>query len=330
MKKRLIALAFSDLHLSDWGKYSTRKDTAEKIFERLVKISHEEKIPIIHCGDFFHKSEVIGNEFLSEVIYMFKRLERDYPDYKMIFISGNHSCATVNSVEKMRIISWENTLSKVFPNLESIDFMFHIIEQERYKLGKDIMLHGVPYLDGNVGLAKYLKNLNYLEEFRHILLLHSDFPGAKDNNGIEIGSVENFSVNLLDRFDLVLMGHIHKPQRLSKKVYMLGAPYQQRFSDKEAKLGYWELYSDLSMKFVELDNYPKFIEVDSHDKVRDDGNYYNVITKPVEQEQKEEKRITLGMSKKRAVKRYLKINGVDDKKKEEILLGLIKKAEDND
>ncbi len=36
-------------------------------------------------------------------------------------------------------------------------------------------------------------------------------------------------VKTLNKFDLVLCGHIHKPQRLSNEgLYAFGAPYQQR------------------------------------------------------------------------------------------------------
>lgn len=37
---------------------------------------------------------------------------------------------------------------------------------------------------------------------------------------------------------------------------MIGAPLQQRRTDKDCKLGYWKLYSDLSMEFIELKGFP--------------------------------------------------------------------------
>lgn len=322
MGKTLIAIAFSDLHWAVWGKYGTRKDTAESILEKMVKISHGKRVPILHCGDLFHKPEVIENGFFLDVVNHLSKLAEKYPKYRLCCISGNHSCPQVNKVDS-EILSWENTLSKLFPNMESLDFGYMVIKGQ-------VVVHGVPYLDNNLGLGNYLKDLELDKKYHHILMLHSDFPGAKDNNGMEIGSVDNININMLDKFGLVLMGHIHKPQRLSKKVYMLGAPYQQRSSDKGAKLGYWEIYNDLSVKFIELSGYPQYIEVDDPDKVKDDGNYYVISVKKIEVEESNGSKITLGMSKKRAVKKYLKVNGITDKKKSNILLNLIEKAEEND
>lgn len=49
---------------------------------------------------------------------------------------------------------------------------------------------------------------------------------------------------------------------------MIGATLQQRRTDKDCKLGYWKLYSDLSMEFIELKGFPKFVDVESEDELR--------------------------------------------------------------
>ncbi len=40
------------------------------------------------------------------------------------------------------------------------------------------------------------------------------------------------------------------------------------------ELGYWKIYEDLSLKFVPLKNFPKFIDVEREEDINDDGNYY--------------------------------------------------------
>lgn len=159
-------------------------------------------------------------------------------------------------------------------------------------------------------------------------MLHTDYPGAKDTDDREIDSVENLNINILDRFDLIICGHIHKPQRLSKKVYMIGAPNQQRRTDMNCKLGYWLIMEDLTMKFVELSDFPKFIDVESEEDVKDDGNYYTLITRETIVES--DNKIHKGLSKKKLVRLYLKYNNIKDKEKKECLLGIIKKAEEDD
>ena len=124
--------------------------------------------------------------------------------------------------------------------------------------------------------------------------------------------------------------HIHKPQRLSKKVYMIGAPIQQRRTDKDCDMGYWKLYEDLSMVFVPLsDKFPRFIDVSSPEEVKEDGNYYTVISSKVLAMDTVTNPISKKLSKKRMVKRYLKAKNITDKKKESILLDIIKESEDD-
>ena len=317
---KLRALIFSDLHLNDYTKYSSREDTALIIWHELAKRCSSLNIPLIHCGDILHKPENISLELATKLVDFLGSINK-LPDFKMYIISGNH---TIKETSKIDILpmSWDSLLSKLSPNIQCIDY-------KRVHF-KNLYFYGIPYVDHNLGLSSYLKNLKLVnsERNKHILLLHTDYPGAKDTDGRVIDSAENINLNMLNRFDLVLCGHIHKPQRLSKKVYMLGAPYQQRRTDKNCKMGYWELYSDLSMKFVELKGFPKFIDVESEDEVKEDGNYYTVIPKKSSSEKiKADHKITKQLSKKRLAKRYMKQKGINDKKKEDLLINVLKESE---
>lgn len=108
---------------------------------------------------------------------------------------------------------------------------------------------------------------------------------------------------------------------------MIGAPIQQRRTDRDCKMGYWKLYEDLSMKFVEIKGMPKFIDVTSSDEIKDDGNYYTVIapiaSKPVETKHK----ITRQLSKKSLARQYLKVKGITDKTKENLLINILKETD---
>lgn len=108
---------------------------------------------------------------------------------------------------------------------------------------------------------------------------------------------------------------------------MVGAPIQQRRTDKDCDLGYWKLYSDMSMKFVPLEGFPKFIDVDSSDDIKDDGNFYTVVSKPISLEVTQENHITRNLSKKRLVSRYLRKSGIKDPKKKSVLLEIIKETD---
>lgn len=318
---KLIALVFSDLHINDYSKFSTRLNTSLNILEYISDICIKHNIPAIHCGDLFHKPDNISQVLMKKVFNTFRKLDSN--NWDLYTISGNHTINEVSKIGKIPL-SWENILSEQFNFLHSIDYTYFDIDNIRF--------YGIPYVDHNIGLGKYLKELELDDNRYNVLLLHTDYPGAKDTDGSEVGTSENISQNNLDKFDLILMGHIHLPQRLSKKIYMIGSPYQQRRTDKKAKLGYWELYSDLSLKFVSIsDRFPRFIDVKSDQDILDDGNYYTVISEKIPQVNldKSPNNLNKSLSKKRLVKRYLKEKGILDKKREGILLDIIKESEDD-
>ena len=108
---------------------------------------------------------------------------------------------------------------------------------------------------------------------------------------------------------------------------MIGAPLQQRRTDAKCKLGYWELYQDLSVKFRELDGFPKFIDVESQDEIKEDGNYYTVLPKKTSVQVNSDHNITKQLSKKSLAKQYMKERGIYDKKKKNLLIDILNKAE---
>ena len=321
--KNLVAYVISDLHINDWAKFNesdTRTHNQMRILVSLLSKSYNERVPILFCGDLFHKPDMIRPELLNLIFQDSLVVHTRYMGYPIMYaISGNHE---INHISKIgeHPVSWTRLFTKMFPWLVCLDYCQVLIKD-------NIMIHGVPYVDHNIGLSKYLKEMKLNPKQKHILMLHTDYPGARDTDGREVGSVENLNLNVLDRFDLVLCGHIHKPQKLSKKVYMIGAPIQQRRTDRDCDMGYWKLYDDLSMTFVKLKGYPRFIYVESQDEIKDDGNYYTVIPKiastPVETKHK----ITKQLTNKTLAKRYMKVKGIKDKNKEQLLIKVLKEAD---
>lgn len=319
--RKLIALAFSDLHISDWAKFNNNYSRTLNHF-RVLSILKERcvkhNIPLLFCGDLLHKPETISQDLISLLMYNFSKLED--ARFRCYAISGNHDQCKLSSI-KDPSPSWVNLFSEYFNWLNVIDFDW--VDW----VYQNVIVHGVPYIEHNVGLGEYLKNLNLESGYKHILLLHTDYPGAKDCDGRVVDSVENLNINMLNRFDLVLCGHIHKPQRLSKKVYMLGAPLQQRRTDRGNQLGYWEIYSDMSVKFKPLEGFPQFIDVETEDEIKDDGNYYTVIPKKTSIEVNTKHKITKQLSKKTLAKKYLRERGIKDKGRKELLITLLQKSE---
>jgi DNA repair exonuclease SbcCD nuclease subunit len=313
-----LAIVFSDLHLNIWSKFNEdNKRTLDhfKVLFNVKTLCELYNVPALFCGDFFHKADGISIELLE-------LLDTQLGTYNSIYaISGNHDLKLVNTIKDPKY-SLVKYIANRYNHVECIDFN-HTILSDKFK----VMVYGVPYIDHNIGLSDYLKGIQFKKGYKNILLLHTDYPGARDTDGREIDSVENLNLNTLNRFDLVLCGHIHKPQRLSKKVYMIGAPLQQRRTDAKCKLGYWLLYSDLSMEFKEFDGFPKFIDVESADDIKNDGNYYTVLPPKARVQVNTEHKITKQLSKKSLAKQYMKERGISDKNKKNLLINLLNKAE---
>lgn len=330
MKKKpeLLAIVFSDLHLNIWSKFNQDKKRTRESFRVLSFLANKyPKVPALFCGDLFHKAESIDTDLL-EMWQEYEPGDRNSEAYRweMWYIDGNHSLKHRNTI-KNPVKSLATLLQKRWMknlNFNSASLMCDTV---------DCRVHGIPYIDDNAGVNEYLKAI--IEKYRigknpdrkHILMLHTTYPGAKDTDGREVEAPNALNPNLLNKFDLVLCGHIHKPQRLSKKVYMIGAPNQQRRTDKDCKMGYWELYEDLSMKFKELKGFPKFIDVESEEEVKDDGNYYTVIPPKPRKEAVTTHKITKRLSKKSLVRKYMRAKGIKDKSKQNLLTNILIKTE---
>lgn len=318
MNKRVIGIAFSDLHIGEFAKFNTNNQRTLNHFRVLFLIKDickKYNCPAFFTGDFMHKPEYITSSLEEIMLDQLDKLKPEY-DFSIYGISGNHDMADNNSKDRPSPSHWRNLCNR-YHFFHNLDFNYHDFG--------DFRVYGIPYLDHNKGLDDAVRDVIKDSAGKPIiLLLHTDYPGARDTDGIEVGTVENLNINLLSKVRLTLIGHIHKPQRLGKKVYMVGAPLQQRRTDRNCKLGYWKIYSDFTAKFVAFNEFPRFIDVESEDQIQDDGNYYTVISKSrPEEETQVQTRITRSMSKRRVVSRYLRNKGIKDKEKKQILVKLI-------
>lgn len=325
--KKLIAVAFSDLHLNIWAKFNEnhkRTMNGFKVLDKIAGICSKEQVPALFCGDLLHKPESLDSTLAHYMDDWIERTLTKYPKFKIFAIEGNHDLAKVNTFDNLQrgwISHFQCTKHRPSP------FVILGPNTPPACLAKDIFVIGIPYIDHNKDLGKILKKVNFISDSKHILLLHTDYPGAKDTDGRIVDSSENINMNILNRFDLVLCGHIHKPQRLGKKIYMVGAPIQQRRTDRNCEMGYWKVYSDMSVKFVPLKRFPRFIDVESEDQIKEDGNYYTVVPSKVPVKVEVQHNITKKLSKRRLAKKYLRYKGIRDVGKEKLLIKILKESE---
>lgn len=327
MKRELIAIAFSDLHLNNWSKFNnngSRTNSHFSIMHQLFREGIKNKVPILFCGDLVHTPETVNMELLIQMANEFDKYTNE-PKLQVLGISGNHEIPNTNTYDK-RSQSFLNTLDLQY-------HWFHLMDWNKSSWST-FAVHGIPYLDHNIGLKKAIKDIKVDTSKKNILLLHTDYEGAKDTDGREVCTVENMDRTLLRKFDLVLCGHIHKYQKLDKHVYMVGAPLQQRFTDEGNRMGYLKIYSNMSVEFVPLKGYPRFKTVESMEGIEENGDYYRVLPKKEDRAPKpgsEKKAFHKNLSKVKAGRQYLRVQGIKDQEKKRLLISILKRTEeDND
>ena len=302
-KKKLIALVFSDLHLHEWNEFNKdniRVSQGLEVITRLQARAKIRKVPILFPGDLIHNPKYISNGLLSEILPFFAKLEVD-----IYGIDGNHDQCEQNTLDHISP-SYFETFSEVFNKMHSVNFKS--IETV------DFVIHGIPYLTHNIGFEKAVSLIALHKTKPNILMIHTDLHNAQDTNGRQVGTVTNIPQNMdkfFKKFTLVLAGHIHKPQKLCSNVIMVGAPQQQRRTDRGAELGYWNIYSDGSFKFCPLKGFPVF-------KIgKDDGFNFCDELKVKKKDKDGPKPIVFDSSNSRTklTKNYCKHVGVKEKKK---------------
>lgn len=317
-----IAIAFSDFHINAWKKFSFRGSRTQLLWRIMSEISNaaiKHKVPILFPGDLFHNPKYLENAILQEFVFNYSELIEDR-GIQFYAISGNHDMSEKNS-KASQSSSYIRTFSQLFKTFHNMDFNM----VGPYPMG--FTLSGVPYINGNKGFNKavkdHIKNLD--SEAYNILMIHTDLPQATDTFGHEIKEAEGIKTKYFKHFSLVIDGHIHKPQKISKNTYILGSPYQQTRSEKGLELGYWEIYRDAKPKLIPIST-PKFIDIPEGEPIPDDGNYYTVIPKP-----KADIKIRKGFNNKtdkvKIAKRYLKHTKEKDKQKKKALIKILNSTE---
>ena len=112
--KKVIAIAFSDLHINDWSKFNTENSrtlNGFSVLHRIAKLCDRYKCPALFCGDLFHKPELMTQELRNITDRELSKLPSTFKCYA---INGNHDLYQVNSPTN-RKEGWVHILSRQFP-----------------------------------------------------------------------------------------------------------------------------------------------------------------------------------------------------------------------
>ena len=232
------------LHTSDWhlGKRLFKLDRSvehARFLEWLIHTLIEKQIDILLiAGDIFdtptppHQSLEMFYEFLHRVSTETKT--------QTLIIAGNHDSgllleAPAKILAPHRVKVW----GKLSQNPED-----HWIRMEIK--GESLDICALPFFrsyellpNGEGDALSVLKTyLTKTKSVPQLLMLHhlaGIFEAAGSEQVITLSGVDSIPTELLEQFDYVALGHIHKPQKIAKNAYYCGSPIAMRFNETMAK-----------------------------------------------------------------------------------------------
>lgn len=315
-----VFIAFSDIQIEDWTRYSENHERLfhnEIALKKVYQLCKKYKCPALFCGDMFDNPNSLKNYVLNHVFKWFNRF-RD-AGIKIYCISGNHDQCEKNTLDHTSP-NYIIMLSTIYDNVINLDLKS--IEHG------GICIHGIPYMYDDASLMEAIKmaSKKIQGHRKNILMLHTHLPGVKEPNGFEVETtLSKLIYRDLKKFDLVISGHIHKPQPVFANTTNLGATHNQRISDAGCEMGIWKIYDDIDfgfqLGFIPL-NIPQFRYYEEDKKPDDDFNMLIPIPNSDDEDEGEDVKLNFNakLKPRDLVDNYFKVKDIKSRSKKEILL----------
>lgn len=255
------------LHTADWhiGQYFFGYDRKEEhifFFDWLKKTIKEQQVDVLLvAGDVFDSPNPSAES--QKIYYRFLReITTDNPNLQIVIIAGNHDSAgrleAPNPLLEEMNVYVRGLLRKTEDGEIDYQQLFIPLSKDG---GVKAWCIAVPYLrQGDYPNAEsYAKGVSALYDKLHselqqikendlpvVVMGHLQATGSEisENDRSErtiIGGLECISPEVFDKKDIVYtaLGHLHKPQRVSKRenVRYAGSPLPMSFAEKNYKQG---------------------------------------------------------------------------------------------
>lgn len=223
----------SDLHIGKYiGTYDLKEDT-EYVLNQVVDTAIRERVEVVLIsGDVFDRPNPSEEAIKMYVSFLKQLLDKNI---KVIAISGNHDSGIRLSAYKeilgkgyfvegefnspMRKVSLNDKYGLV--NFYMLPFFTPFIVKSNLKLEKGLENY-------DLAMDEIIKRENIDNSQRNIILAHQfvagfKFGGSEEDfsysNGDEknVAGVGIISLDKFQNFDYVALGHIHKPQKISRE-----------------------------------------------------------------------------------------------------------------
>lgn len=336
----------ADIHLSRYGQDKIEDQT--NLPERLYSI----KQSLYEVGEYCVANNIrvviIGGDLLhgKSIIYaiaqeIMLKFFKDFEDLKFYVIDGNHDLSGKGN----------DVVSALRP-LENISNVHWVNFSDTYRVDSDDIFM-VPYSNNLPDVIKSNK--------ARILISHFGLSEGLLNSGMSIISDVSMK-DLRGKYELVLLGHYHKPQMIIKDgvtLYYVGSPIQLDWGEKGDEKRFLVVDSStLTVDSIPFSRYKKHIEVEITPDNKDDairiareakelGDHVKIIMREttdlkeiegefnvVDKSEKDitDRGITSNMSTEDKLKRYLQIKDIPEDKHEfymNVALELIRRGEES-
>lgn len=321
----------ADIHFSRYGQDAIEEES--RLPERLHGIKNslyevgeycrENRIYLIIVGgDILHGKSIIYSIAQEIMLDFFEHFE----DISFIVIDGNHDLSGKG----------EEVVSALRP-LKNLGNVTWVPFSETFSLENVLC---VPYSSKVPEVVKKNK--------AQILVSHFGLNEGVLNSGLSIISDVSLK-DLIGKYELVLLGHYHKPQEIIRdeiKLYYSGSLIQLDWGEKGDEKRFLVVDSDtLDVQSIPLTNYRKHIEIELTSenkdeafekarKAKENGDHVKVIMKEkvdltsisgefsiVDKTEQDitDRGISSSMSKDDILKRYLEIRKIPEDQRDEYL-----------
>ena len=238
----------ADIHLSRYGQDKREETTG--LPERLNSIKnalHEvgdycydnDIGKIVIGGDLYHNKSIVHSIAQEIMVDFFEQ----YEDLQFVIVDGNHDL----SGKGQNVVSSLRAISKC----DNVNWVSRVPSNE------DGGLLCIPYSYDVVNQVKAKRN--------RILISHFGLTEGVLNSGMSI--ISDISArDLIGKYELVLLGHYHKPQEIIQdnfKLYYVGSLIQLDWGEKNEEKRFLVVDTDtLDVDSIPITSYKRHIEVE--------------------------------------------------------------------
>lgn len=251
------SLFISDLHaslrlpharLSETATTSDRLQDVGHVLDRVIAYAAEHDVTqVFVLGDLFHQRHPDAPT-LHAVAQRLRALSRVVE--RVLLLPGNHDAH--DKAGRIYSLSFFDALQ--VPGIEVL------LDRSPLRSG-DLTFWPMPWVPRELTEGWIAETTQRLEgETTHVLLMHHTVRGCLDGHR---RVQQGLASSSLRGFDLVLSGHIHRPQRLGACVY-LGSPLELRASENDGESrGFWVMDDDPStIRQIVIEDSPRFLRWD--------------------------------------------------------------------